>query len=98
MSNSTQCSCKSCAGSGLPVRMPKRPNRTEDDRLPVRESLQMRPVVQVQGRIDGRDHAACCVPNLASAQDSGQYAALLNQKASIMHNYSSVLAVAGVSA
>ena len=68
-------------GSRLQVRMPEPQERNEDDRLPVRECLQVWPAVQMQGRVVV-DRASRIVPSKRPVCRPGQYATPLQKERS----------------
>jgi len=51
-----------------------------DDDLPLRESLQVRPGLQVQGRLNGGSPAAYCASAPGGSPDSGQYASANSER------------------
>ncbi len=71
-------------GSRLPVRMPERQSPTPDDRLPVRECLQVRPAVQMQGRVIV-EGVSRIVPSSRPVCRSCQYATPLQSQKGANH-------------
>lgn len=68
------------------MRMPERQNRTQDDRLPVRECLQVWPAVQVQDSV-AVDGASRIVPSNRPVCRSCQYATSPQSRKGINHAY-----------